>query len=158
MADHEGRCDGSGRFRIELPRTTSARQYGLTVTAMTPGYGFGWTDLDPDADPPVADVTLRNERAEFTPKLRFQFLNTAPGCDGGGNDCRIREWRIAELRPHVFRGRSPRFNEVAFRERDDDSLHAKKFHRVNIRTKIQFARQDAMAAAMARKKRNALPF
>ena len=61
MTAHEGRCDGSGRFRIELPRTTSARQYGLTVTAMAPGYGIGWTELDPDADPPVADVALRPE-------------------------------------------------------------------------------------------------
>ena len=61
MTAHEGRCDGSGQFRIELPRTTSARQYGLTVTAMAPGYGIGWTDLDPDADPPVADVALRPE-------------------------------------------------------------------------------------------------
>ena len=34
MTAHEGRCDGSGRFRIELPRTTSARQYGLTVTEL----------------------------------------------------------------------------------------------------------------------------
>ena len=61
MTAHEGRCDGSGQFRIELPRTTSARQYGLTVTAMAPGYGIGWTDLDPDADPPVADIALRPE-------------------------------------------------------------------------------------------------
>jgi hypothetical protein len=61
MSAHEGRCDGSGRYRIEMPRTTSARQYGLTLTAMAPGYGIGWTDLDPNADPPVADVALRPE-------------------------------------------------------------------------------------------------
>jgi beta-lactamase regulating signal transducer with metallopeptidase domain len=61
MSSHEGRCDGSGRFRIELPRTTSARQHGLTLTAMASGYSLGWTDLDPDVDPPVADVALRPE-------------------------------------------------------------------------------------------------
>ncbi len=61
MTAHEGRCDDSGQFRIELPRTTSARQYGLTVTAMAPGYGVGWAELDPDADPPVADIALRPE-------------------------------------------------------------------------------------------------
>jgi beta-lactamase regulating signal transducer with metallopeptidase domain len=61
MTAHEGRCDPSGQFRIELPRTTSARQHGLTITAMAPGYGIGWTDLDPDADPPVVNVTLRTE-------------------------------------------------------------------------------------------------
>src|SRR5262249_4231427 len=52
----ETRCDGSGRFRVELPRATSARQYGLTLTAMAPGYGLGWTELDADVDPSVADV------------------------------------------------------------------------------------------------------
>ena len=36
MSAYEGRCDGAGQFRIELPRTTSARQYGLTLTAMAP--------------------------------------------------------------------------------------------------------------------------
>ena len=61
MTAHEGRCDGSGKFRIELPRTTSAQQHGLTLTATAPGNGCGWTDLDPDLDPPVADVSLRPE-------------------------------------------------------------------------------------------------
>jgi beta-lactamase regulating signal transducer with metallopeptidase domain len=58
---YEGRSNSSGQFRIELPRTTSARHYGLFVTAVAPGYGAGWTELDPDADPPVADVALRTE-------------------------------------------------------------------------------------------------
>jgi beta-lactamase regulating signal transducer with metallopeptidase domain/protocatechuate 3,4-dioxygenase beta subunit len=61
LTAHEGRSDGSGRFRIEMPRTSSARQYGLVVTAMAPGFGVGWTDVDPDADPRVADVRLRTE-------------------------------------------------------------------------------------------------
>jgi beta-lactamase regulating signal transducer with metallopeptidase domain len=58
---YEGRCDGSGQFRIEVPRTTSARDYDLFITAMAAGFGAGWTELDPDADPPAADVTLRTE-------------------------------------------------------------------------------------------------
>ncbi len=33
---HEGRCDGSGRFRVEVPRTSSARHDGLVVTARRP--------------------------------------------------------------------------------------------------------------------------
>lgn len=61
MTAHEGSCDASGHFRIELPRTTSARQYGLDVLAMAPGYGAGWIELNPDADPPVTDVALRTE-------------------------------------------------------------------------------------------------
>ncbi len=62
LAAHDGRCDGSGRFRIELPRTSSARDVALAVMALAPGYGVGWADLDPDADPPVADVALRPEQ------------------------------------------------------------------------------------------------
>jgi beta-lactamase regulating signal transducer with metallopeptidase domain len=62
MTAHDGRCDGSGRFRIELPRTTSARYDGVTITALAPGYGIGWVELDPDADQPAVDVALRAEQ------------------------------------------------------------------------------------------------
>jgi beta-lactamase regulating signal transducer with metallopeptidase domain/protocatechuate 3,4-dioxygenase beta subunit len=62
MTDHHGRCDSSGRFRIEMPRTTSARHDRLTLTALAPGYGIGWAELDPDAEAPDADVTLRPEQ------------------------------------------------------------------------------------------------
>jgi beta-lactamase regulating signal transducer with metallopeptidase domain len=58
---YNGRCDGSGQFHVEVPRTTSARHYGLFITAMASGFGAGWTEVDPDADPPVADVVLRPE-------------------------------------------------------------------------------------------------
>jgi beta-lactamase regulating signal transducer with metallopeptidase domain/protocatechuate 3,4-dioxygenase beta subunit len=62
MTDHHARCDGSGRFRVELPRTSSARHDRLVATAMAPGYGIGWTELDTDADPPTADIALRTEQ------------------------------------------------------------------------------------------------
>jgi hypothetical protein len=62
MPAHERRCDGSGRFRIEMPRTSSARHEGLIIAALAAGYGIGWIELDPDADPPTADVTLRPEQ------------------------------------------------------------------------------------------------
>ncbi len=61
MAEYDGRCDGSGRFRIGLPRTSSAQHTGVLVSATATGYGMGWAELDPDADPPVADVALRPE-------------------------------------------------------------------------------------------------
>ncbi len=57
----ESRCDGSGRFRIDVPRTSSSRQDVLGITALAPGYGIGWGELDPDAKEPTADVALRPE-------------------------------------------------------------------------------------------------
>ncbi len=62
MTAHDGRCDGSGGFRVELPRTSSARHDGLIVTALAPGHGMGWAELDPDAASPAADVALRPEQ------------------------------------------------------------------------------------------------
>ncbi len=58
----ERRCDGSGRFRIELARTSSARHHTLTITALAPGYGMSWAELDPDAESPTVDVALRPEQ------------------------------------------------------------------------------------------------
>src|SRR5947207_138437 len=70
-----------------------------------------------------AEIALGDEHAEFARELRFQFLDAAPGCDRCPNDCRISEWRIAELGADLFLGRVCRFNEVNFRERDDDAPH-----------------------------------
>ncbi len=62
MTIHQGHCDGSGRFGVEVPRTTSARHDRLLVTAMATGYGIGWAEIGPDADPPATDITLRAEQ------------------------------------------------------------------------------------------------
>ena len=62
MIEFQGRSDGSGRFGIALPRTSSARHDLLVVTALAPGFGVGWTELDPDAEPPTGDVALRPEQ------------------------------------------------------------------------------------------------
>ncbi len=62
MTEYPARCDGSGAFRVELPRTSSMRYDRFVATAMAPGYGLGWTEIDPDIDPPTADIALRAEQ------------------------------------------------------------------------------------------------
>ena len=54
--------DGSGRFRVDVPRTSSSRHDEFGAVALAPGYGAGWVELDPDADRPTADITLRPEQ------------------------------------------------------------------------------------------------
>ena len=44
----DARADGSGRFRIDVPRTASSRQDAFGAIALAPGYGAGWVVLDPD--------------------------------------------------------------------------------------------------------------
>jgi beta-lactamase regulating signal transducer with metallopeptidase domain len=61
LSAYEGRCDAEGQFRITMPRSSSARDHGLTLTALAPGFGVGWIELDTDADSMVADVSLKPE-------------------------------------------------------------------------------------------------
>jgi protocatechuate 3,4-dioxygenase beta subunit len=58
----QGRSDGAGRFRLDAPRVSSSRNYDFGAVAIAPGYGAGWALLDPDADQPGADITLRPEQ------------------------------------------------------------------------------------------------
>ena len=53
--------DRSGRFQIDATRTSSARHHRVGATAIAPGYGAGWADLDVDADQPTVEITLRPE-------------------------------------------------------------------------------------------------
>ena len=55
--------DGSGRFRVNVPRNAASRHDQFGAVAVAPGYGTGWVAaLDPDADQPTADITLLPER------------------------------------------------------------------------------------------------
>ncbi len=54
--------DRSGRFRIDAIRTSSAKHHRVGATAIAPGYGVGWADLDVDADQPTVEITLRPEQ------------------------------------------------------------------------------------------------
>ena len=58
----DARADGSGRFRIDAPRTSSTRHEDFGAVAMAPGYGVGWVELDPDDDQPTAEISLRPEQ------------------------------------------------------------------------------------------------
>jgi len=58
----QARSDGSGRFQVDASRTTSARHHQFGAVASAPGYGAGWVELDPGADRPGADITLRPEQ------------------------------------------------------------------------------------------------
>jgi hypothetical protein len=54
--------DGSGRFRLDAPRASSSQHAEFGITAVAPGYGVGWAELDPDEDQPTADITLQPEQ------------------------------------------------------------------------------------------------
>jgi protocatechuate 3,4-dioxygenase beta subunit len=56
------RSDGSGQFRLDAQRVSSSRNYDFGAVAIAPGYGAGWVTLDPDADQPAAEITLRPEQ------------------------------------------------------------------------------------------------
>ncbi len=58
----QANSDGSGRFRIDAPRTSSSRYDQFGAIALAPGYGIGWIELDPDVDEPAAEITLRPEQ------------------------------------------------------------------------------------------------
>ena len=59
----QARSDGSGRFRIDAARTSSATHDLLGLTALAPGYGIGWVEVDPDAEEPNARIALASEQA-----------------------------------------------------------------------------------------------
>jgi protocatechuate 3,4-dioxygenase beta subunit len=66
LALGRGATDGDGRFRIEAARTSSARFLPVYAVAAPAGpgtgLGFGWAELDPDAEQPTAEVRLRPEQ------------------------------------------------------------------------------------------------
>ena len=72
----DARADGSGRFRIDAPRTSSTRHEDFGAVAMAPGYGVGWVTLDPDDDQPTAEISLRPEQVIHGRLFDVQGSNT----------------------------------------------------------------------------------
>jgi RNA polymerase sigma factor (sigma-70 family) len=64
------KADAEGRFRLNVPRTSSAAHLGATVLAAGAGHGLGWQRLDPDAEKPAAEVRLAREQA-----IRGRFVD-----------------------------------------------------------------------------------
>ncbi len=57
-----GASDASGRFRFDAARVSSAHHAQFGATALAPGYGVGWVELDPDEDQPLAEIRLMPEQ------------------------------------------------------------------------------------------------
>jgi RNA polymerase sigma factor (sigma-70 family) len=61
-----GTTDRDGRFRIEAARTSSAAFFSVYALAGAAGpgsdLGFGWAELDPDAEQPTAEIRLKPEQ------------------------------------------------------------------------------------------------
>jgi RNA polymerase sigma factor (sigma-70 family) len=55
--------DRTGRFRMDLPRTSSERFYNLDAIAGAPGFGMGWQAINPDAESLDVEIRLRQEEA-----------------------------------------------------------------------------------------------
>jgi hypothetical protein len=62
MALGQETSDGSGQFRIDAIRTSSATHHDVGIAALAPAYGVGWAALDVDAGVPSAEITLRPEQ------------------------------------------------------------------------------------------------
>jgi RNA polymerase sigma factor (sigma-70 family) len=56
-----GKAGAEGRFRVDVPRTSSARYLGVIAVAGNAGHGVGWQNLNPDADKPTAEFRLARE-------------------------------------------------------------------------------------------------
>jgi hypothetical protein len=66
MAPYEvlGRAttDRDGRFHLEALRTASIRFFDVIAVSVSPGFGLGWAELNPDAEQPAGDIRLRPEQ------------------------------------------------------------------------------------------------
>jgi predicted DNA-binding protein (UPF0251 family) len=58
----QAQTDQSGRFRLDVLRTSSDRHEGVGAATLAPGNGVGWVQLDPDAHQLTADISLRPEQ------------------------------------------------------------------------------------------------
>ncbi len=99
--------DGSGRFRVDAPRTSSSRHDDFGAVALAPGYGAGWIDaLDPDADQPTVDIALLPEQVIHG---RLFDLQGQPA-----RDVKLSVTAIRRVVPNASNVRRPKFEGPAF--------------------------------------------
>ncbi len=101
--------DGSGRFRIDAPRTSSSQYDNFCAVALAPGYGVGWVKLDPDAEQPIAEIALRPEQVIYG---RLFDLQGRPA-----RDVTVSVWsigRIVAQEPDPVRSRFNRFDGISY--------------------------------------------
>jgi protocatechuate 3,4-dioxygenase beta subunit len=102
-----GAADGSGRFRFDAPRISSAWYDHFGAVAIAPGYGAGWVELDPDAEQPTAEIALRPEQVIHG---RLLDLQGRPA-----RDVRVSVSSIGRITPPGPATTQRRFDGVAYR-------------------------------------------
>jgi RNA polymerase sigma factor (sigma-70 family) len=58
----QGTTAAGGQFRLETMRTSWTDFFEVYAVAAAPGFGLGWTELNPDAGQPTAEIRLRFEQ------------------------------------------------------------------------------------------------
>ncbi len=71
----KGQSEGDGRYSLDAPRTASIRVFEVIALAAAPGYGLGWTELNPAAEQPAADLKLPREQPV---RVRLVDVSGAP--------------------------------------------------------------------------------
>jgi len=104
----QAQSNGAGRFRLDAPRVSSSRHDVFGLIAIAPGYGAGWATLDPDADQPAAEITLRTEQViqgrvfdvQGRPVRRVKVsVQTMSTIERGGPDTNFQPTEVAYFLP-----------------------------------------------------------
>jgi protocatechuate 3,4-dioxygenase beta subunit len=96
--------DGSGRFRVEAPRTSSATHDLLGFIALADGHGIGIIEVDPDTAELAAKIRLREE---FVIEGRLFDVQGQPAQGAKAVIRSIRSSRNGELEGPTFMERTP---------------------------------------------------